>query len=444
MSKVHVVHCIDTEGPLYESLSATFERIKQLFGADLRPSRETLRKIQNREIPLNGREDDAARVFSPAMLAYNDTWDKMETMLRRLMAPEFRHRVPDSEGGGWVFNWFCVDHVGYAENPRRRDLGFHNIFDFYRDLMAETEATRDGLHFHHHPFPHNRRANSCATHWFAASGVLYEILARRVIDRLWFPSSFRPGFHTERPDSHLFLEQFIPFDYANQACEDDGGAFSDLGGGRYGDWRRATTSWHPYQPSHDDYQVPGGCRRWIFRCLNMGMRVRVLTQAEVDRAFAEARDGRPVVLAFANHDHRDMTPDIVGVQDMLLDAQRRFPGIPFVYSEARSAARAALGLTQEPPLSLDMRLDGNRVVVTANRPTFGPQPFLALRTRAGTYHHDAFDFDTPHRRWSYTLDDQTFPLDALSHVGAASCDKAGNVAVARLDLSTGTMERATL
>lgn len=444
MSKVHVVHCVDTEGPLYESLSATFERLKSIFGIDLPPSRETLRKIQNREMPLGGREDEAARVFSPFMLGYNDTWDKVDAMLRRLMAPGFRHDAPDSEGGGWVFNWFCVDHVGYVENPRRRDLGFHNIFDFYRDIMAETGADRDGLHFHFHPFPFNRRANSAATHWFAGTGNLYETLARRIIDRLWFPSCFRPGFHTERPDSHLFLEQFILFDYANQACDDDGGAFIDTAGGRYGDWRRAPRGWHPYRPSHEDYQRPGDCRRWIFRCLNMGMRLRVLTQAEVDRAFLEAREGRPVVLAFADHDHRDMTPDIIAVRAMLANAARRFPDIPFVYSEARAAARAALGIPERAGLSLDIGRDGNRVVVTANRPTFGPQPFLALRGHDGGYYHDAFDFDEPGRRWSYTLDEQTFPPAALSHLGAASCDRDGNVAVARLDLHTGALERASL
>ena len=28
---VHVVHCIDTEGPLHESVEATFERLKRIF-----------------------------------------------------------------------------------------------------------------------------------------------------------------------------------------------------------------------------------------------------------------------------------------------------------------------------------------------------------------------------------------------------------------------------
>ena len=31
MNTVYVVHCIDTEGPLHESLTATYERIKNTF-----------------------------------------------------------------------------------------------------------------------------------------------------------------------------------------------------------------------------------------------------------------------------------------------------------------------------------------------------------------------------------------------------------------------------
>ena len=38
-----------------------------------------------------------------------------------------------------------------------------------------------------------------------------------MIDRQWFPAAHRPGFHVIRPDSHWFLEQFVPFDYSSQA-----------------------------------------------------------------------------------------------------------------------------------------------------------------------------------------------------------------------------------
>lgn len=39
---LHVVHCIDTEGPLDEDIDATFKRIEGLFGVRLPVSAETL------------------------------------------------------------------------------------------------------------------------------------------------------------------------------------------------------------------------------------------------------------------------------------------------------------------------------------------------------------------------------------------------------------------
>src|SRR5262249_23491876 len=147
---------------------------------------------------------------------------------------------------------------------------------------------------------------------------------RRVIDKQWFPSVNRAGFHVERADSHWVLEQFIPFDFSNQAHEDyaDNPASNNH---RFGDWSRAPRAWQPYHPAHDDYQTPGACRRWVFRCLNVGTRLRLLTQAHVNQAFAEARDGKSAVLAFTNHDFRDMRPDIALVCDMLAAASKAFP-----------------------------------------------------------------------------------------------------------------------
>ena len=54
---VNIVHCIDTEGPLYESTSATFERLSEIFDIQLEPSAETLQKLQKGLIDLGGIED---------------------------------------------------------------------------------------------------------------------------------------------------------------------------------------------------------------------------------------------------------------------------------------------------------------------------------------------------------------------------------------------------
>ena len=53
---VYFVHCIDTEGPLYESLEAKFQRIKDIFNIKIKKSKKNLEKLKKAEIPLNGKE----------------------------------------------------------------------------------------------------------------------------------------------------------------------------------------------------------------------------------------------------------------------------------------------------------------------------------------------------------------------------------------------------
>ena len=445
---VHVVHCIDTEGPLHESLDATFERLRGLFDLDLEPSRETLRRLQAGELDLGGIEAAVQRVVDPHLLAYNDTWDKVDVLLEDCLSSEFRDRVPDSFGGGWVYNWFCVDHVDYDVNPRRRDMGYHNVFDHYRAMLRDTGSAQDGLHFHYHPHAFSREAHRCATHWWAASDSLFQALSRRVIDRGWFPAAHRPGFHVIRPDSHWFLEQYVPFDFSSQAMlpKEDAGTQADLEGGRLGDWRRAPAVWQPYHPAHDDYQVPGDCRRWIARCLNVGTRYRLLAERDVCQAFREAQEGKPVVLAVTNHDFRDMRPDIDEVRGLLKRVSGDFPGVPFKYGEAVQAMRDALELPVQPPCELDVSLhavnDGKHVLrVASATPTFGPQPWLALKTVAGTYHFDDLDIGVPFHEWQYVLDEETFPLRALGAVGVAANNAYGVTTVAILDAESGTISR---
>lgn len=446
---VYVVHCIDTEGPLHESVTATFERLKAIFNLDLEPTMAMLRRLQAGEVDLGGIESAVQRVVAPHLLAYNDTWDKVDAMLLDVMSPHFRNKLPDSAGRGWIYNWFCVDHVGYGDNPRRRDLGYLNVFDHYQAMLRETGSQQDSLQFHFHPHGFRHEAHRCATHWWATSDSLFQILCRRVIDRHWFPAAHRPGFHVIRPDSHWMLEQFIPFDYSNQAVALTPEDSAQLGpkAGRYGDWRRAPVTWAPYHPAPDDYQEPGTCRRWIARCLNVGTRYALITEQEVRRAFEEARDGRPAVLAVTNHDFRDMAPDVDEVRTLIRNVSSDFADVRFVYADAVEAMRKALALPAQPPCELDISLssidDASHVMVVESKtPTFGPQPWLALKTRSGSYHHDNFDIELPFHRWRYVFDDDTFSLQALSAVGVAANNAYGVTTVAHLDAATGKVTKS--
>ena len=428
---VYIVHCTDAEGPLYESLEATFERLFEIFDLKLSPSHETLRKLQGLEMDLGGIEKEVARVVHPDLLSYNDTWDKIDLMLERIMSQDFRASLPDSEGKGWVYNWFCVDHVGYTINPRRRDCGYHNIFDHYWRILEETRAS-DGLHFHFHPSHPSGSAHRSATFYFHDL-KFYQILARRIIDKGWFPSVNRAGFQAERPDSHWLLEQWIPFDISNMSSSDIPSSQLDFGGGVSGDWRRAPSDWVVYRPDHDDYQVAGNCRRFIARCLNLGTRLGLLDEGEVRKAFERARREGATLLAFADHDFRVIGKNVLDFQKMLKNVISDFPDVRFRYSEAREAFNRVVFGEYKPPEKniLSVRLNSDphstrkQLIIKCEEPSFGPQPFLAIRTCGGVYHHDNLDFQEPFRCWTYQFHADTFEWNGVDYIGVATNDRNG-------------------
>ena len=365
-------------------------------------------------------------------------------MLNDVTSESYRLRYPDSYGKGWVFNWFCMDHVGYLDNPRRRDMGYHNVHDYYVDLKSNQPYGRDTIEWHYHPMSTYREAHRCATHYFR-SGELYQILARRIIDRRFFPSCFRAGFQAERPDSHWFLEQFIPFDISNMATADTSDLDSsiDFKKGRSGDWRKAPHDWSVYHPSHDDYQSPGNCRRLIGRALNLRNRIGCITQQEMDAAFDKASKGEKVLVGLCSHDWRDLRSEIDSVHEMLRRSRKKYPEVNFEYCQAgeafnehvdevhRDQPSLVLNLTLVPESSDDVPY---LQVDVAQGEVFGPQPFLAIKTRSRLYLHDNLDFDTEHGRWFYAFHADTLPIEDVAVIGVAANDFMGRTVVSHLSL----------
>ncbi|MBI2026258.1 MAG: hypothetical protein HYS98_00360 [Deltaproteobacteria bacterium] len=432
---VYVVHSVDTEGPLIETLEGTFERLYEIFRERLDPSKENLKKIQNRELDFGEKTDEVARVFNDYNLNYHDSWEKIDSMLMNMMSLDFRNKLKDSFGGGWIYNWHCLDHVGYESNPRGRDLGFHKIFDHYRHMIEKTQSYQDGLHWHFHPMSIYKEAHRCASS-YVNSPHLYEILCRRIIERNWFPTVFRPGFHVERPDSHWFLEQWIPFDIANWShnkTNRSGAHQSDLDDGRFRDWRLAPIDWSTYHPSHDNYQVPGTCRRWICRVQSITVRDGGLTQDEVDKAFARANEGKPTIMAITNHDFRDMATEVDFTRELIFKASRMYSDVKFKFSEAAGAFREALYDDHKIQDKIKLRVclesyqKSLKLMVSQEQgQVFGPQPFLAVRTKTGRYIHDNFDFDVSLKKWSYTFGLDSIHADDIDAIGVAANDKYGH------------------
>ena len=215
----------------------------------------------------------------------------------------------------------------------------------------------------------------------------------------------------------------------------------DIGGGRLGDWRRALGDWSHYHPSHDDYQVPGNCRRTVFRALPVGTRLHLLKQADVDVAFARASQENPTILGFADHDFRDMRRDIEAVYSMVIRSAEKFPDVRWVHSGAKDAARKVLGLPASPlnfDVTLEARGSSQLLRVEAQGDVFGPQPFLAVRTLDRRYIHDNFDFQIPGKLWTYTFDQQSIFPGSFDRVGVGAASPDGSTCVVVLD-SNGTL-----
>lgn len=429
--KLYIVHCVDAEGPLYESLDATFDRINDLFGIEIERTHENIIKIQRMEIDFKGKEKEVAQIFSGHLNKYNSTWDDIDHMLDHILSPVFRNEYTDDIGLGWIFNWFILDHVGYVNNPRRRDIGYHNIFDHYINKLNQTKSYNDGLYWHFHPMSFYLDAHRCATS-YVNSIHLYEGLARKVIEREWFPSVFRAGFQTERPDSNLFLEQWIPYDLTNTAKRNEDLNTKDMQRGRFNDWRLAPDDWRIYHPHHDYYQLEGNMRRWIGRCLNILNRFGNIDECEIEKAFKRANLGYATLVGVAGHDFRDLSREIDELYSMIQKVKQRYPDVQYINSTALDAFRICTYCDDIDPIKLEVDLDRSNKnesilsVKTIHGKVFGPQPFLAIKTKSQKFVHDNLDFACDLQSWSYTFDQESILPSDLEAVGIACNDKIGN------------------
>lgn len=439
---VYVVHAIDTEGPLYESIKATFERLKDIFNIRLEATSENLEKLRNKEINLDGKENLVAKFIDPFLLRYNDTWDKIDQMLSVILSKQFRNKMSDSFGGGWVYNWHCMDHIGYEINPRGKDVGYHNIHDRYVDFLEKYDSSNiDDIQWHFHPMSMYSESNRNATS-YENSPSLHQVLCRRILERNFFPAVFRAGFHTERPDSHWFLEQWIPFDCSNLAVDnpEEFELHNDFQNGRFFDWRRAPLDWSVYNPGYYDYQVPGNCRRYIARFLQINTRMANLTQEETDKAFRNTKKGIKVILGVTNHDFRDIAPDVNIVRNLIANSAKKFPKVKYKFCKAKEAFNEVVhdGNYEKLELNVNLFRENNVFklkITTKKSMVFGPQPYLAIKTKSGRFIHDNLGFGLDGRSWFYMFDVQTILSTDLDMVGVAANNKYGDTFIKTFTIS---------
>ena len=441
MSKPTVYICfhIDTEGPLYEDINATFQRLESILGAEipLKPSQINLQKLRAGEVDfMTAEQVEKIKIISdPHLLHYKSTWSEIDEMLYRIMSKEYRSKFADSENGGLIFNWHIMDHVGYATNPRHRDVGYLNVFDHYRQILDETGSTDvDEIQWHVHAMHFKKQANFTAYCYENCYDLIHQMLCRRIIDRNFFPLCNRPGFHTERPDINWFLEQWMPFDAANQSVQNDDYVINGVAG----DWRGAPDDWSIYHPDIYDWRKEGNCNRYIARVLNLKTRFRNISEEEIEKAFIKARkEQKNIYLGVDTHDWREISIEIEEFWEKLKSVAAKYPDVGFVHSKTSDAFKKVLGLHTDMPIKMELKIEKRLMTIDiVSGEPFGPQPYLAIKLKSGEYIHDNLDFGEFKKQYMYTFNsDCTMTLDEIDTICIASNDKYGNQDIKRLKLS---------
>jgi hypothetical protein len=415
---VYIVHAVDVEGPMTETLEATFDRMRAYGLPDkFVTCGDNLRKIQEGSLP--GIQFPLAaklkQVFNRHSLDYLTEWKQIDQALKRVMSDDFRYSHPSKAGDPYLFSWFIYDHhEGFTNNPRFHEVGTHRIFDHYLNGPLKNCGFDDGTYWHyHHPAPSGDALES-GTCW-SNNAQHEEIIARRIIDRKWYFSCFRAGLHIERNDMSHWLEMFIPFDFSGRYSSN---ATVYAPGGDF-DWRGCPDRWGAWHPDWYDYRRPGGMRRHQFRCTDLWTYLNRLQESEVDEAFRQARVHGSSVLTYYNHDFRDMQDEIKEGYEVVKRVAANHSDVDWKFVNALEAARAHLNLDVSK-LKLNCAVKNGLLEVTSAGKIFGPQPFLAIKEN-GRYFRDNFTAEG-NNSWCY----QFRNLGYVEACGVAANSPDGN------------------
>jgi hypothetical protein len=419
MSKpiVYIVHGIDVEGPMTETIDATFERMRSYgLPRKVEATNHNLELIQGKNLDLINSDlsENLSIIFNKHSLSYYGKWAEIDSMILECTSDSFREKFCSSDGSPYKFSWFVYDHHDdFTNNPRFHDVGTHKIFDHYMDLLSNKDKEQDGVYWHYHPPSISGDALESNTCW--TNHATHEtIIARRIIDKEWYSSCFRAGLHIERNDLSHWLEMFIPFDFS--------GRYSDYKSYEKGsdfDWRGAPSVWGSWHPDWYDYRKRGEMKRHIFRCTDLWTYLNILRDDEVKDAFNQAVENGSSVLHYYNHDYRDMRFEIEQGYDVIRNVAKNFPEVEWKFVTALEAAQLHLGINSKN-LNLSYKLEGNLLHVTSDVEIFGPQPFLAIK-ESGRYFRDNFTQEGV-KTWAYKFR----KMDKVEAFGIAANSPSGS------------------
>ncbi|HLO78447.1 MAG TPA: hypothetical protein VK196_18480 [Magnetospirillum sp.] len=364
------------------------------------------------------------------------TWQAVDDAWAPAFDEAFRLRYPDSAGRGLAYSHFFVSWSGFRTNPVQRPFGWHTCYDHFRESFGPQMARWNDEQYwmYNHPSP-TGIGNEWGLVW-EDNTHYFEILNHMVIDRAYFPVAIQVP--TERNDCSHFIEQWFPFDYGNRnaasvvlnSINSDGRKTGEVM-----DWTVSPYDWSSYRPQEDDYRRPDGTMNHTkFRIVDIKSICNVLTREDLQQAFERCRAGLDTIVCAYEHDFRDRKETIMELMIApIFDLARSYPEVEIHYANARTAARATLGLDADtqPPIRLELAAhEREGLRIATSRAPFGPMPYVVVYDPAA----ESYVHLPVARTGQFTWRLPAIPLPPNAVIGIAANDRAGNTAVRRWQL----------
>jgi hypothetical protein len=335
-------------------------------------------------------EGPCADPENPELLA---TWDAVDAAMDKLFDPAFRERHRDPTGGSLRLGWFFLTWTGFASNPRGRDFGYHAIRDHYLDRWGDALAAYgDEQCWHYHQPAASGVGNEWGLEW-AASREYERIVSRQVLERSWFPSCFRAGGTIMSPESSRWVDAWFPVDYSNRAPLDVPGLV---------DWSAGVAEWRLYHPDPEDFRQPGSGRRRMARCLDLVTGLHRFSEKDVEAAFARAASGQAAILSCFDHDYRDIEGRLDALVAQVRAVAARHPDVRWRFAGPVEAVRSYLDVPQPLPLELDAFVLDGVVHIRSSEPLHQSIPWLAVDAGGDVSHVEDDVVRLDPTRWCWT------------------------------------------
>lgn len=352
----------------------------------------------------------------------------------RLMDPAFRNKYKDSNGEPFRFtHWVQGGSLyRYAENtniPYPSLMTNYLMNTYYGEAM---EQFGDENTYHYHTWVWSDPDGDGRYHWNQtpqyrdAREDFLLTMAELLVEEDVFPVSFRSGWHFMDNDWQSDLNDWLPFSLHNahpSKKQSDPEPVDNLF-----DWSQSPSTWVPYQPQDENYQLPGGDSGWNTRSMHFGS----VTEAKIRDMFEAASQGIDQVPCIWSHvAEATFISDFERVFSLIEKVAADYPEVEYRYDTAVEAMQRWLKVddTEAPQLEVleVANSSGSKIFVKTDEPIFQKYPFVAVK--------DIYEkhqiMEMQYRGNNEWLSVETFNDNELSKIAGwsvAVSDSAGNQA----------------